>query len=147
MRRLLPSSLLLALLSIVPGAVVDAQIARVPMDIEMVGCVLPAPGCQMGPDTITLWVQDDTVSFGIVTLSVFSGHRSMGSIIADMALRPLRTHGPEAVAASFPPGARLRIRAMAMLAERMLLVRSVRREAGTRPGDGSPHGAPDGRTP
>ena len=114
------------------------------MDLEIQACVLPAPDCPSSPDVIRLWVQDDEISLGLITVSVFNGHRSSGAVTADLRMRPLRTHGPEAVVSNFPGGARIRIRALAMLAERMLLVRSVTRESR---GSGEYEGGPGDREP
>jgi hypothetical protein len=102
-----------------------AQLARVPIDVELEGCILPAPDCKASPDVIPINVQGEKRSLAVIRLSIFSGHRSSGGLIDDMKFRGMRAFGPEAVLANFPAGAQVQIRALAMLDTRTLLLRSV----------------------
>jgi len=77
---------------------------------------------------IPLDVQGEKVSLAIVTMSVFTGHRSTGGLIDDMKFRGMRTFGPDAVRENFPPGAHIQINALALMDTRMLLVQSIVRE-------------------
>lgn len=110
----------------VPASV--AQLGRVPIDIEIEGCVLPAPDCKASPDVIPIDVQGEKRSLVVIRLSIFSGHRSSGGLVDDMKFRGMRAYGPEAVLENFPAGARLRLRAIATMDTRTLILRSVARE-------------------
>lgn len=119
-------------------ASVLAQLARVPIDVEMEGCILPAPACKSSPDVIPINVQGEKRSLGVIRLSIFSGHRSNGGLIDDMKFRGMRAYGPEAVLGNFPAGARVQIRAIAMMDTRTLLLRSVVREGVHAANEGAP---------
>ncbi len=102
-----------------------AQLSRVPIDVELEGCILPAPDCKASPDVIPINVQGEKRSLAVIRLSIFSGHRSSGGLIDDMKFRGMRAFGPEAVLGNFPAGAQVQIRALAMMDTRTLLLRSV----------------------
>jgi hypothetical protein len=107
---------------------VAAQLARVPIDVELEGCILPAPACEASPDVIPITVQGEKRSLAVIRLSIFSGHRSSGGLIDDMKFRGMRVFGPEAAPGNFPAGAQVQMRALAMMDTRTLLLRSVVRE-------------------
>jgi hypothetical protein len=115
-----------------------AQLARVPIDIELEGCILPAPGCPASPDVIPIDVQGEKRPVAVVRLSVFSGRRSGGGLVDDMKFRGMRAFGPDAVLENFPAGARVQIRAIAMLNTRTLLLRSVVTDGARNAGERAP---------
>ena len=101
---------------------------RVPTDITIDGCILPAPDCKSGPNVIVLDVKGEKRSLAVITASVSSGHRSIGGLIDDMTLRPMRVHGPAAVLDNFRAGTHVRLHAIVRLGSRRLLVQSVTQE-------------------
>ena len=118
----LPALTLLGVLAMVATAGARA----LPLNVELDGCVMPAPACETVRDVITLNEHDRKLSFAVETLHLRSTTRATtGSILTEMQLRPLRLYGPDELVARVKPGARLRIRAALRLGDRYMMLTAV----------------------
>ena len=107
---------------------VAAQAAArgLPLNVELVGCVLPAPACSATRDVLTLNEHDRKLSFAVDTLHLRSTTRATSSqVLSEMKLYPLRVHGPDELVKRLTAGAHLRVRAALRLGNRYLMLTSV----------------------
>ena len=97
-----------------------------PLNVELDGCVLPAPACSATKDVVTLNEHDRKLSFAVGTLHLRSTTRATsGQVLTEMKLRPIRVQGPDEFVKQLTPGAHLRVRAALRLGERYLMLTSV----------------------
>lgn len=110
------------------GALLLASIAAarsIPLNVELDGCVLPAPACPSTRDVITLNADKQKLSFSVDEIRVPGARATPLDVLDALRIRPARVYGPDELKHKLVPGAHVRIRAMFRRAERYLMLSSV----------------------
>ena len=114
----------IAILSVLLLASIAAA-RGIPLNVELDGCVLPAPACPSTRDVITLNEDKRTLSFSVDEIRVPGARATPLDVLDALRIRPARVYGPDELKHKLVAGAHVRIRAVFRRAERYLLLSSV----------------------
>ena len=89
---------------------IAAARVSVPPQVEIDGCVMPAPACASVSDVIRLREGDRKLEFAVERLVFPTSHASSSKALTELKLRGVSAHGPAELTAKLVAGAHLRLR-------------------------------------